>query len=292
MKYGRAILGDNQFLGVNHGNQAKAVEQFERFKNPDAILEVIGFAYEAGVRDFMFTVHDRYCPVFDEIRRSNMFPGLFYTPCIPYAYKHWNKMNEIGLIGLLISTASQVKIKDALLGLLKLGVGDISGVIKCNVNIEINMCIGLPLRGVFLQNLAFDLLMAFELYGVIEKISNVVDKNVGCKLGFITMNHSKAVDVLCNKIGLDRPWLCSNYNISGFRMHPSKEQSELSFASGLTNNVAMSVFTASQRSPIESLKHVVSKMHDGQIQSILFGSADRNNLRENVKIINSENRSL
>jgi hypothetical protein len=76
MSYGKAILGDNQFLGVNHANQAKAAELFERFKNPDAIIEVIGFAYEAGVRDFMFTTHDRYEPVFDEVRRSNLFPGM------------------------------------------------------------------------------------------------------------------------------------------------------------------------------------------------------------------------
>lgn len=285
MNYGKVILGDNQFLGVNHANQAKAGELYERFKNPDAILEVIGFAYDAGVRDFMFTVHDRYGPVFDEIRRSNMFPDLFYTPCLPYAYKYWNKLNEAGLIGLLMATVGQIRKRDAVLGLLQLGMGDISGIAKCAINIEVNMCDGLPLRGIFLQNLAFDLLMAFELYGVIEKISNSADKRFDCKLGFITMNHPEAVDVLCNKIGLHRPWLCSNYNISGFRMHPSKQKSEASFASGLTNNIAMSVFAASQKSPRESLEYVVSKMDTGQIKSILFGSSDSKNLRGNVKII-------
>ncbi len=290
MNYGKAILGDNQFLGVNHANQAKASELYERFKNPDAILDVIAVAYDAGVRDFMFTVHDRYFPVFDEIRRSNMFPGLFYTPCLPYAYKYWDKMNEMGLVGVLMSTAGQIRIKDAVLGVLQLGVGDISGVAKCFIDIEVKMCAGLPLRGVFLQNLAFDLLMAFELHDAIEKIFNVVDKCYGCNLGFITMNHATAVDVLCNKIGLDKPWLCSNYNVSGFRMHPSKQQCERSFASGLTNNIAMSIFTGSHKSPRESLEHVASKMQDGHIKSILFGSADPKNLRDNVKIINSQGR--
>jgi hypothetical protein len=285
MNYSKAILGDNQFLGVNHSNQAKAADLFERFKNPEPILEVIGTAYSAGVRDFMFTVHDRYSPVFDEIRRSNMFPGMFYTPCIPYAHKYWNKLSEVGFARLLASIVGQTRIKDALLAVLRLGKGDLSGLIECFISIEVQMCEGLPLRGVFLQNLAFDLLMALELYNVIEKLYDTVGKGLDCRLGFITMNHSMAVDVLCTKIGLQRPWLCSNYNISGFRMHPSQAVSELSFGRRLTNNIAMSVFASSLQSPRESLEYVVSKMAVGDIQAVLFGSSNPKNLRENVKII-------
>lgn len=55
MTFGRASLVDNQFLGFNHANQSKAAELYERFKNPDAILDVVVAAYAAGVRDFMFT---------------------------------------------------------------------------------------------------------------------------------------------------------------------------------------------------------------------------------------------
>ena len=33
-------------FGVNHSNQAKASLLYEKFKNPDSIIELLGIAYE------------------------------------------------------------------------------------------------------------------------------------------------------------------------------------------------------------------------------------------------------
>ncbi len=285
MTYGKVIFGDNQFLGVNHSNQAKAAELFARFSNPDEIIEVLAYAYEAGVRDFMFTSHDRYELVFDEIRRSNLFPGMYYTPCLPYAHKYWNQLSDKGSLGLFASTVLQVnplRFIPASLGLL---IGKTGGITSLLTEIEILMCKGLPVRGVFLQNLAFDFLMAMDLYGVIDDFANAVTKRIGAQPGFITMNHSRAVEVLCNKIGLDHPWVCANYNVAGFRMNPSKELCEESFASGKTRNIAMSVFSSGRSDPSESLKHVVSRLNNGAVDSILFGSSSKSNIHANVKKI-------
>lgn len=285
MSYGKAILGDNQFLGVNHANQAKAAELFERFKNPDAILEVIGFAYQAGVRDFMFTTHDRYEPVFDEIRRSNLFPGMYYTPCLPYAHKYWNKLSDLGPVGMLTSTVFQINLLSIVPALFGLLVGKTKGITQVMTQIETLMCKGLPVRGVFLQNLAFDFLMSMELYGVIENFADVVSSRLGAQPGFITMNHAKATAFLCDKVGVNKPWICANYNIDGFRMNPTPSICEASFASGRSNNIAMSVFASGRASAQEAMSYVVDQQHKGYIDAILFGSSSKQNIVSNAQMI-------
>lgn len=285
MSYGKAILGDNQFLGVNHANQAKAAELFERFKKPDAILEVIGFAYDAGVRDFMFTTHDRYEPVFDEIRRSNLFPGMHYTPCLPYAHKYWSKLSNHGPIGMLTSTVFQINPLSLIPATLGLLIGSTKGITQVLTQIETLMCKGLPVRGVFLQNLAFDFLMSMELKGVIENFSDVVANKLGAHPGFITMNHSKATEFLCDKVGISKPWICANYNIDGFRMNPSQALCEASFSSGKSHNIAMSVLASGRASADEAMNYVVDRMHKGNIDSILFGSSSSKNIIANMNKI-------
>lgn len=286
MTYSKAIFGDNQFLGVNHASQAKAGEFFERFNRPDAIIEVLAAAYDAGVRDFMFTTHDRYEPVLDEIRRSNLFPGMYYTPCLPYAHKYWNQLSNSGPAAVLASTIFQtnpLRIVPASLWLL---VGRTRGLTDLLTEIETLMCRGLPVRGVFLLNAVFDFLMAMGLHGFIEDFSNAVVHRLGALPGFITMNHPGAVDVLCNKIGLHRPWVCANFNKTGFRMNPSQILCEQSFSSGKTKNIAMSVFSSGSSSPSEALAHVVSSMRSGSIDAILFGSSSKSNIIANLSKIN------
>lgn len=282
MSYGKAILGDNQFLGVNHANQAKAAAQFERFKDPDAILQVIGVAYEVGVRDFMFTTHDRYDRVFDEIRRSNLFPGMYYTPCLPYAHKYWAKLVDRGPVDLLTSTLCHINPLEFVPAALGLLVGRKKPIIHVLTQIETLMCKGLQVRGVFLQNLAFDFLMSMELNGVIADFADIVINKLGVHPGFITMNHAKATEFLCDKVGIGKPWICANYNIAGFRMNPSRAVCEASFSSGRSKNIAMSVLASGRIGSNEAITYVVNDMKNGYIDAILFGSSSRENIVANV----------
>lgn len=285
MSFGRVILGDNQFLGVNHSNQAKAVQLYEQFSKPDAIIEVIGAAYEAGVRDFMFTTHDRFEPVFEEVRRSNLFPGMHYSPCLPYAHKYWSKLSAQSLPSVLKETLFQVnalQVVPAGFGLLK---GNLGGFMKILAEIELLMCKGLPLRGVFLQNAAFDLLMSIDAKREIEAFAKAVKNTFGVEPGFITMNHVQAVDMLCNKIQLEQPWLCSNFNMAGFRMNPSPEAVIDSFASRRTRNIAMSIFSSGAARAEDSLKYVLGRHPEGGVDAILFGSSSPHNIATNSAAI-------
>jgi hypothetical protein len=151
--------------------------------------------------------------------------------------------------------------------------------------IETLMCKGLPVRGVFLLNLAFDFLMSMELHGVVGDFADVVSRRLGAQPGFFTMNHSNAVEFLCGKVGLKNPWICANYNLAGFRMNPSQANCEASFASRRSNNIAMSVLASGRTQPSEALEYVVNRMHNGHINSILFGSSSPTNIQSNAQKI-------
>lgn len=286
MTYGRVILGDNQFLGVNHADQGKASSLYKKFGEADSIIEVIGWAYDAGVRDFMFTTHDRYYPVFDEIKQSHLFPGLHLTPSLPYAHKYANAMAEHGMVNVILSNLRSVSKLRVVSALTRSVYGDFTGLMKLLVEVELFMCKGLPIRGVFLQNIMFDLLLGLRNIKLLEAYHGFVSARLGVIPGFFTMNHPEAVKVLTGEMGLREPWLCSNLNTGGFRMNPSSKDVVESFASGQSKNIAMSIFASGALSPEESLTFA---MNAKGVDSIVFGSSKRDNIQRNAtRIIQGE----
>ena len=279
MSYCKVILGDNQFLGVNHSDQGKASSLYKRFNEADAIIEVIGWAYEAGVRDFMFTTHERYYPVFEEIKRSNLYPELYFTPSLPYAHKFANAMAENGMVDVVFSNLGQVSKRRILPAVFQTAYGDFSGLMKLLVEVELLMCKGLPVRGVFLLNIVFDLLLGLNAHKILEKYHRYVLEKLGVTPGFFTLNHPSAVAVLCDQIGLEKPWLCSNLNSGGFRTNPSKEAVLESFAAGKSRNIAMSVFASGALEGDTCIPFI--KQARG-VNAVVFGSSNQANIKENV----------
>ena len=277
MSFGRACFGDNQFLGIHHGDPDKAARLERRFAQTDAILALLDCAHQAGVRDFIFTTHDRYDPVFAEILRSNLFAGMRYSPCLPYAHKYANAMAERGMVRVVAQALAKVnpaRLPGALIGA---AMGRYRGVMQLLVGLEIHACKGLPLNGVFLQNVLFDLMLAMDLPGLIGDFDRFVTRRLGAVPGYITMNHALAVQFLCDGAGLQRPWIAANLNLAGFRTHPSRDAVAASFASGRSRNLAMSAFAG--EAPAGALDFVLAcKGVDG----VLFGSSKPENIRVNT----------
>jgi len=282
MNFGKVILGDNQFLGVNHADQSKATALNKKFSDCDAIIEVLGWAYEAGIRDFMFTTHERFYAVFEEILRSRLFPEMYYTPCLPYAHKYANAMAEKGAISVVLDNLRETSKLSVLMATSKALIGDFSGLMRLLVQVELLMTKGLPVRGVFLQNILFDLLLGLNATLLLEKYHRYVSEDLGLIPGFITMNHPTAVQVLCDEIGITNPWLCSNYNVGGFRTNPSQSEVVNSFASGKSRNIAMSVFASGALDGSLSLDYVLDSQG---VDAILFGSSRRENIEKNTRKI-------
>jgi hypothetical protein len=286
MTFGRVILGDNQFLGVNHADQGKASSLYQKFGEADSIIEVIGWAYEAGVRDFMFTTHDKYYPVFEEITRSRLFPGLYFTPSLPYAHKYANAMAERGMVDVVLSNLREVSKARVIPALARTAIGDFSGLMKLLVEVELLMCRGLPVRGVFMLNIVFDLLLGLNSLRLLEKFHRFVNDSLKVTPGFFTMNHPLAVKVLCDEIGLQKPWLCSNLNIGGFRTTPTMEDVVESFASCKSKNIAMSIFASGALGGEKSLDFVLNAKG---VNSLVFGSSSQTNIKTNVDRIHASN---
>ena len=283
MTFGRIILGDNQFLGINHASRAKAEELQDRFAASDAILEVIGWAHAAGIRDFMFTTHERLKPVFREIVRSRLFPGMRFIPCLPYAHKYANSLSEGGLMGVVRDHFLGNSPKAGLLaGAGRFALGDFDASMQLLVEVELLMTAGLDVRGVFLQNLVFDLMLGLNAHRLLERFHRYVVDRLKATPGYVTMNHSAAQTALCDEVGIAAPWLCANFNAAGFRMNPSPAGVQASFANGRSKNVAMSVLASGTLDPAAAIEYV--RDFDG-VDSILFGSGRRQNIEANVALI-------
>jgi hypothetical protein len=282
MSFGRIILGDNQFLGINHASPDKAQALGDRFARPDAILEVIGWAYQAGIRDFMFTTHERLKPVFEEILRSRLFPGMQYIPCLPYAHKYANSLTDGGIRAVITDHLGGCSKRRLMAGVGRLVVGDFAAVMQLLVDIEMLMTRGLNVRGVFLQNVIFDLIVGLRGQGLLARFHRHVTEHFGATPGYITMNHPLAQQVLCDEVGLASPWICANFNLAGFRMNPARAEVEASFGNGRSKNIAMSIFASGALGAAGAVDHV--RDFDG-VDAILFGSSRRQNIDNNVALI-------
>ena len=78
----RILFGDNQFFGVNHASEEKARLQTIRFQTIESIIKVLDTAYDAGIRTFMCTTHDRIAEICEHsaaipsaTRRSSSIPA-------------------------------------------------------------------------------------------------------------------------------------------------------------------------------------------------------------------------
>jgi len=280
MTFARILLGDNQFLGINHSSADKALALDHKFANVDAILEVIGWAHQAGVRDFMFTTHDRLYPVFQEIVRSRLFPGMRYIPCLPYAHKYANSLTDGGPRA-VVRDHLRVN-RRSLGGIARLAVGDFAAGMQLLVEIELLMTKGLDVKGVFLQNIMFDLIVGMRGQRLLARFHSYVSNRLGAIPGYITMNHPLAQKVLCDEVGIDSPWICANFNVAGFRMNPSPGEVEASFSNGRSKNIAMSVFASGALRSEGAIEYV--RDFKG-VDSILFGSSHRKHIDDNVALI-------
>ena len=287
MSFGKIILGDNQFLGINHASPDKALALDDKFAKPDAILEVIDWAYQAGIRDFMFTTHDRLKPVFAEIVRSRLFAGMQYIPCLPYAHKYANSLTDGGIKGVVTDHMGGCSKTQLLAGIGRLAMGDFAAVMQLLVDIELLMTRGLNVKGVFLQNVIFDLIMGLRGHKLLARFHRHVSERFNATPGYITMNHPMAQQVLCDEMGLQSPWICANFNVAGFRMNPGKAEVEASYGNGRSRNVAMSIFASGALSAGGPVEHV--RDFKG-VDAILFGSSRRQNIEGNVALITGHSR--
>jgi len=98
----KLLFGDNQFFGVNHMSEEKARVQAIRFRDIQAVYDVLDTAYDEGIRTFMCTTHERVAEVCEHVRANpERYPNYLFYPGMPYAHKYANAVTEDGILGAL-----------------------------------------------------------------------------------------------------------------------------------------------------------------------------------------------
>ena len=271
----RLLFGDNQFLGVNHQDPTKAALNLEQFAKASAIIDVLGFAYDSGIRSFVFTVHPRYQIVFAEICRSNLFPELKLYPCVPYAHKYNDLLSSRSAASVFLDQVRSLPARSWARMANSAFRLDIWKIIGIFMEMEL-LSARLPrLDGLFLQNIATDMTLGLGRADGLKRLHEYFSESFNIELGYMTMNHHLLVESL-RGVGLDDPIICSCINKAGYRMNPSQQIVEATVNASISRNVAMSVMASGAIAPDEAI-HYINGLSG--ISSILFGSSKKENIK-------------
>ena len=140
----RVLFGDNQFFGVNHMSEEKARAQAMQFRDAQSMMRVLDSAYDAGVKVFMCTTHDRVGEIADIVRHSPLrYPDFEFYPCMPYAHKYANSVGEVGVIETIRRFASGGFVETLLKGAFSAATQDLEKLMELLVDAEMKRFEGL-----------------------------------------------------------------------------------------------------------------------------------------------------
>jgi hypothetical protein len=288
----RILFGDNQFFGINHMSDEKARAQSVQFRDIESIIKVIDIAYDAGIKVFMCTTHDRVAEICDHVRANPVrYASFEFYPCMPYAHKYANAATEHGIIGSLRKFMPDDGIfRTVVKGGMSIAKKDMEGIAQILIDTEMKMFAGLKTPAIFLQNVATDFLLGLGFHDAFRIFADHVVSRYGAEPGFITMNAPRLLKAL-TQVGISNPIICANYNKIGFRMCGGKEAYDKMLSEGQCRFIAMSVFASGSISASEALEYVCDNEH---VESILFGASSKNNILQTKKLIEelTKSRSL
>ena len=279
----RVILGDNQFFAVNHLSDEKSRAQAIRFKEDQAIIDVLDNARACGINTFMCTTHDRIYNICNYMRaHKEDYKDFKFHPCMPYAHKYANAVTELGILGTL-----KAYIPGNILAVAsKAGIAymrkDFPTLMELLVDAEMKMFEGLNTPVIFLQNVIVDLLMGLGMDEIFVAFAKHIKKKYNAEPGFITMNMPRMVD-LCERLGIENPIICSSINKIGFRMSGTIEEYEEYLKSDKKfRPIAMQCLAAGGLKPAEAMEYVT---RFPKIESVLFGASSKAHIQETKNLI-------
>ncbi len=279
----RLLFGDNQFFGVNHMSEEKARAQTMRFQSLDAVIDVLDAAYDAGLRTFMCTTHDRVARICDHVRaHPDRYANFTFYPCMPYAHKYANAVTDDGMLGALKRFLPDEGLLDAAIrGGSSMAKKDIEGVTTLLIDAEMKMFDGLSTPVIFLQNVVVDLLLGLGFQHAFGIFAEHVKRRYDAEPGFITMNLPALLPVL-EEQNIENPIVCSNMNKIGFRMCGGSEAYETALREHRCRAIAMSVFASGAVPAEEAIEWVCAQPN---VAAIVFGASSARNIEHSRDLV-------
>ncbi len=277
------LFGDNQFFGVNHMSEEKARAQSMRFRDTQAMIEVLDMAYEVGIRTFMCTTHDRIGEVCDYFRKNaDRYPDYRFYPGMPYAHKYANAVTDHGIVGAIKRFLPNEGLMDAVVrGGSAVAKKEIDGIATLLIDAEMKMFEGLSTPVIFLQNVVTDFLLGLGMKDAFRIFADHIKTRYNAEPGFFSMNMPRLLQVL-EEVGVENPIICSNINKIGFRMCGGVEVYQKTLEQHQFRPIAMSVLASGAIPPREAIEYVCRLP---RIQSIVFGASSRGNIRQTKALI-------
>lgn len=278
----RILFGDNQFFGVNHMSEEKALAQAMKFQDLKAVVAVLDIAYDMGIRTFMCTTHDRISEICDHVRKNpSRYKDFIFYPGMPYAHKYANAVTEDGIIGALKKLVPGTVVGSLMRGGKAIATKDTLALMKLLVDAELKMFRGLRTEAIFIQNVVTDLLLGLGFTDVLYEFAEYIKKEYSAEPGFITMNLPKLVNAL-ETAGVANPIICASINKIGFRMCGGITAYEQIIAQKRCRCIAMSIFASGAIPPGEAVKYVCNLKG---VQSIVFGASTKSNIAQTKELI-------
>jgi hypothetical protein len=278
----KVIFGDNQFFGVNHMSEQKAIQQAQRFRTTQDIYDVLNYVNSIGIKSFMFTTHHQLEPVLEMMKREPSFSEFKLIPCMPYAHKYADAMVELGIFEAIDKLVLGNKFVAGMKGVVSMVTANPVPVMKMLVDFEMKLLKGWQVEAVFLLNIVTDFLLGLGMEFMLAEFAIYVEKKYGVKAGFFTMNYVGLHAALVDRLQLDRPLICSCINKVGFRMNPDKSQVERVVAEERATTIAMSILASGAVHPREAVKYI-SELNG--VESMLFGASSPGHILETKKLI-------
>ena len=195
----KAILGDNQFYGINHNSTFKSNEYKSKFNNNESILNVIRHYFKCNGKEFCFTTHDKLQPIIKEIIESNI--DIKLSPCLPYAHKFADAITQKG-IGSFVKdyvNIGDIKLMSSLIG--GINNSNIDSIIRKGLQMELKYFEIENYGTIYLQNTFTDLLLGVGAFDIINSYINIINEDYKLKAGLITCNLKTLSDnILHNNI--------------------------------------------------------------------------------------------
>ncbi|BDG04639.1 hypothetical protein [Anaeromyxobacter oryzae] len=278
----RILFGDNQFFGVNHMSEEKARAQAMKFRDTQDIMRVLDAAYDAGIRVFMCTTHDRVGEIADLVRANPArYPDLAFYPCLPYAHKYANSVGEVGILETIRRFAPGGVLETLVKGAVSAATQDVQKLMEMLVDAELKRFAGTRMPIVFVQNVVTDLLLGLKLDHLLAAFAAHVGARHGAEAGFITMNLPLLVERL-ERVGVVNPIVCANVNKIGFRMSGGVDAYRDVLRARRCRAIAMSVLASGAIPPREAIEWVCGL--EG-VDSIVFGASSAQNIRQTKALI-------
>lgn len=282
------IFGDNQFFGVNHSSDEKSRAQAIRFKDNQAIIDVLDIAREEGINTFMCTTHDRIAEICNIIRSDKKYMDYKIYPCMPYAHKYANAVTELGVLGSIKHFVPGNIFSTFAKGGFAFVKKDFRSLAEIMIDAELKMFQGISTPVIWMQNVITDMLLGLGMTDFLVTFYKHIKEKHNAEPGFITMNLPLLLDTL-EKAGIENPTVCASINKIGFRMSGGIQKYEQVIAEKRCKLVAMQVLAAGAIPPSEALEYVANL--EG-VNSILFGASSRGNIRQTKNLIDSFSKNL